>query len=189
MISALPDLNFKIERRKSEVTNNTNSNTNTNTQTVILNTLHSDKDREVITIVEPNVTSGDSIKIESSKTPDNIKIFKEYLLSILISYFKSEIILANNIIEISPNLVLKVEDLKKLIAILVCDNDENRVNITTTPLQFGGCRFLSCCAKLPLYCKIDEITIDNKFGFEINYNTYFNQMNNNFNISLNYVLL
>jgi hypothetical protein len=197
MITPLPDLSLKIERKKSITTNNTNSNTstntNTNSQTVIFNTLHSDKDREIITIVEPKTddelsSTTASDKIESSNTPDNIKIFKEFLLATLISYFKSEIILANNIIEISPNIVLKVEDLRKLIAILICDSDENRVNITTTPLGLSGCKFLSCCAKLPLYCKIDEIIIDKKYGFKNYYNTYFNQINNNLNISLDYVL-
>jgi hypothetical protein len=188
----LPDLNLKFERRTSDSNNSTNSNSNTLSTNISNNIVLNNVQPENINIIEPKVnnlnTTNISDKIDNSNTPDNIKIFKEYLLSTLISYFKSEIILANNIIEISPNIVLKINDLKKLISILVCDSDESRVFITNNPLEFGGCKFTSCCAKFPLYQKIEEIIIDKKFGFKVYFNTFYNQMINNFNISLDYVL-
>lgn len=191
----LPDLSLKFERRTSDSNNSTNTQASTNSLTstvsnnIILNT---SAPLESLKIIEPkveNVSSFNSSEnIQSVNTPDNIKIFKEYLLATLINYFKSEIILANNIIEISPNIVLKVDDLKKLIAILVCDSDESRINITTSVATIVGCKFLSCCAKLPLYRKVDEIIIDKKYSFKGRYDQYYTQMNNNFNISLDYAL-
>jgi hypothetical protein len=180
MTSILPNLTLKIERRKSETTNNTNTNTNTLTNTIIVNPI-----REPVIDIEPE----EQRIIPTVSTPDSIKTFKEYLLSTLISYFKSEIILANNIIELSPNIVLKIDDLKKLIVILVCDNDDSRVNITTSIASIACCKFLSCCAKLPLYRKVDDIIIDKKYSFKNRYDQYYTQMTIEFNISLDYVLL
>jgi hypothetical protein len=178
MTSILPNLTLKIERRKSETTNNTNTNTNSLTNTIIVNPIR-----------EPVIETEEQRLIPTSSTPDNIKLFKEYLLSTLISYFKSEIILANNIIELSPNIVLKIDDLKMLIAILITESDTSRIQITTEPITIPGCKFLSCCTKLPLYNKVDEIIIDKKQTFKVVYNTFCTQMTVEFNISLDYVLL
>jgi hypothetical protein len=53
----------------------------------------------------------------------------KYLLLTLIDYFKNEIILLNNIIELSKHIVLKEDDLKKLIAILVTENNDSRITL------------------------------------------------------------
>jgi hypothetical protein len=76
------------------------------------------------------------------QTPEIIKTFKEYLLLILIEYFKNEMILLNNIIELSKCIVLKDDDLKNLITILVTDSDVNYpihlrfVNLVVLKSQF-----------------------------------------------------
>jgi hypothetical protein len=182
MSSILPNLTLKIERRKSDANNNTNSNTNTLTNTIILN-----PSTESINIVKEPLIE-EECNISNVSTPDNIKLFKEYLLATLISYFKSEIILANNIIEISKHIVLKIEDLIRLISILVCNEDEKRIHITTSLPDIIGCKLPSCCAKLPLYRRIDEIIIDKKHSFKTKYDQYYNQMVMEFNISLDYIL-
>jgi hypothetical protein len=61
--------------------------------------------------------------IEKSRTPEIIKIFKKYLLLTLIDYFKNDLILLNNLLEISKHIVFKEEDIIKLISILVTDGN------------------------------------------------------------------
>jgi hypothetical protein len=58
----------------------------------------------------------------------------------------------------------------------MCDTNKTGIQITTEFFSITGCKLLSCCAKLPLYCKIDEIIIDKKYGFKIYFNTFFNQI-------------
>jgi hypothetical protein len=65
--------------------------------------------------------------IEKSQTQEIIKIFKEYILLTLIDYFKNDLILLNNLLEISKNIVFKEEDIIKLISILVTDGDVSRI--------------------------------------------------------------
>jgi hypothetical protein len=125
--------------------------------------------------------------IEKSQTPEIIKIFKEYLLLTLIDCFKNDIILLNNLLEISKYIVLKEEDIMKLIFILVTDSDVSRIKIDyELPDQFKIC---SCCSKLPVYRKITSIIIDNKNSFKIIYESFYVQMQTEFNISLDYILI
>jgi hypothetical protein len=125
--------------------------------------------------------------IEKSQTPEIIKIFKEYLLLTLIDYFKNDIILLNNLLEISKYIVLKEEDITKLISILVTDCDVSRIKIDTElPDQFKAC---GCCTKLPVYRKITSIIIDNKNSFKIKYELFYVQMQTKFKISLDYILI
>jgi hypothetical protein len=125
--------------------------------------------------------------IEKSQTPEIIKIFKEYLLLTLIEYFKNDLILFNNLLEISKYIVLKEEDIIKLISILVTDGDVSRIKIDyELPDQFKAC---GCCSKLPIYRKITSIIIDNKTSFKIRYESFYVQMQTEFNISLDYILV
>jgi hypothetical protein len=58
------------------------------------------------------------------------------LLITLIKYFSDELILLNNILEMSKHVVLKKDDLVKLIAILVTDREKS--STTYTPLHCLG---------------------------------------------------
>jgi hypothetical protein len=51
--------------------------------------------------------------------PAVINLFKEVLMKILISYFKNNIVLLNNLVEISEKIIMKKEDLELLISILI----------------------------------------------------------------------
>jgi hypothetical protein len=51
--------------------------------------------------------------------PSVINQFKETFMNILISYFKNNIMLLNNLVEISEKIIMKKEDLKLLISILL----------------------------------------------------------------------
>jgi hypothetical protein len=51
--------------------------------------------------------------------PSVINQFKEVLMNILISYFKNNIVLLNNLVEISEKIIMKKKDLELLISILI----------------------------------------------------------------------
>jgi hypothetical protein len=124
--------------------------------------------------------------IERQSTPECIKAFKDYLLLTLIHYFKNDIILFNNLIELSKYIVLKLDDLRKLIAILLTDGDINRIMVESElPKTFNCC---PCADKLPIYNKISSIIIDKKKDFKVKYNEVYTQMQLEFNISLDFVL-
>jgi hypothetical protein len=146
----LPSLSLKINKEfKNE---NKNENINNINNTIIINKDAKDSTTELKGVL-PEI-------IEKSQTPEIIKIFKEYLLLTLIDYFKNDIILLNNLLEISKYIVFKEEDIIKLISILVTDGDVFRIKIDyELPDQFKIC---SCCTKLPVYRKITSIIIDNK---------------------------
>jgi hypothetical protein len=95
-------------------------------------------------------------------------------------------ILLNIVIELSKYTVLKEDDLKKLIAILVTENDDSRITLECElPDSFKTFHTLS---KIPIYKKITSIIIDNKHEFRNDYNSFYKQMQKEFNISLEFVL-
>jgi hypothetical protein len=112
--------------------------------------------------------------IEKSQTPKIIKTFKEYLLLTLIEYFKNDLILLNNLLEVSKHIIFKEEDIIKLISIFVTDGDVSIIKIDyELPDNFKVC---SCCTKLPIYRQITSIIIDNKNSFKIKYESFYIQM-------------
>jgi hypothetical protein len=173
----LPSLSLKINKEfKNE---NKNENIDNINNTIIINKDTKDSTTELKGVL-PEI-------IEKSQTPEIIKIFKEYLLLTLIDYFKNDLILLNNLLEISKHIVLKEEDIMKLISILVTDGDVSRIKIDyELPDQFKTC---GCCSKLPVYRKITSIIIDKKNSFKIKYKSFYVQMQTEFNISLDYILI
>jgi hypothetical protein len=126
------------------------------------------------------------ISIEKSNTPEIIKVFKEYLLKTILDYFKNELILLNDILEVFKHIVFREEDLIKLISILITDCDISRIRLNhEIPDAFNTCGY---CVKLHIYRKITSIIIDNKNNFEVNYNSFYVQMQTAFNIWLQYLL-
>jgi hypothetical protein len=122
-----------------------------------------------------------------SETPINIKRFKEAFLEILIGYFKSNIILINNLVELSEMIVMKLDDLYYLIGILL-EVDRSAINIDVEEIKTDNCCG-KLCSKLPRYRKINDIIIDNKSSFRISHNQYHIQMKSEFNISLDYTMI
>jgi hypothetical protein len=120
-------------------------------------------------------------------SPDNIKQFKEALMSILISYFKNNIVLLNNLVELSDKIITKIDDLQTLLSLLL------NVPVSDIFIEVEEISVKNCCGeickKLPRYRKINEILINKKQSFKISYNQYYVQLQTEFNISLEYVLL
>jgi hypothetical protein len=171
---------LKINKELKNENKNENNNNNNNS---ISNTIIINKESTSKTSLEDNKF----VHIKKSKTQEIIKTFKEYLLLTLIEYFKNEMILLNNIIELSKYIILKEDDLKKLIAILVTDSDDSRISLECElPDSFKTCQ--PCCSKIPIYKKITSIVIDNKHEFRNQYNSFYTQMQKEFNISLEFVL-
>jgi hypothetical protein len=122
-----------------------------------------------------------------NESPNNIKEFKEALTAILISYFKNNIVLLNNIVELSDKIITKIDDLQLLISLLL------DIQIEDVLIQVEEIAVKNCCGeickRLPRYRKIDDIIIKNKQSFRVSHNQYYVQLQTQFNISLDYVLL
>jgi hypothetical protein len=121
------------------------------------------------------------------ESPDNITHFKETLMSILISYFKNNVILLNNLVELSDKIITKIEDLRLLISILI-EEPMSAVYIDVEEIIPKNC-CNEICKQLPRYRKIKDIIINKKQTFKVTHNQYYIQMGTEFNISLEYVLL
>jgi hypothetical protein len=187
----LPDLTLNLTRKTSIVNTNDNKNENKNNiiNTIILNNNDELNKTHIsptpLYVNEIEKINTDIIKTSPCTTPEPIKLFKDYLLLSLISYFKQDIVLANNILEISKYIVMKENDLKKLIAILVTDDDVSRILVECDlPDSCKCCKF-----GIPIYKKITSIIIDKKYEFKVTYNQFYTQMQTEFNISLDYVLI
>jgi hypothetical protein len=168
------ELKYKSERRNSLISANTNTNTINNN--IILTPTNTQ---------DNNHSSTKSI--ERIDTPTNIRLFKDAFMDILISYFKNNIILLNNLIELSEKIIMKVSDLTLLISLLL-QIDKSAVYIDVEEISTTNCCG-KVCNKLPRYRKINDIIINNKQSFKVSFNQYYIQMNLEFNISLDFLLL
>jgi hypothetical protein len=169
---ALPSLELKL---KKEI-NTSLTNTNTNTINNIIN-LSSEPAKKELSAKD----------ISSPPVPDHITRFKEALLLILISYFKNNIVLLNNLIELSDSIIMKMEDLIFLISILLQISEKSDVKVDVEDIETKSC----CgriCSKLPRYRKINDIIIKNKSSFKVAYNQYYVQMMTEYNISMDYAM-
>jgi hypothetical protein len=150
---------LSLKLNKEFKNKNKNENINKIKNTIIINKNVNDN-KEVNTKVKkllPEI-------IEKSQPTKIIKIFKEYLLLTLINYFKNDLILLNNFLEISKHIIFRKEDIIKLKSILVTEHDVSRIKIDSElPDQFNACG----CSKLPIYRKITSIIIYNKKSFKI----------------------
>jgi hypothetical protein len=191
---SLPNLSLNLQKRTS--TTNVNENKTENKNNIINNIIlnNNGEEKTTTTTISPTpmylndiekLTNSEIVKTSPCSTPEPIKLFKDYLLHSLITYFKQDIVLANNILEISKFIVMKEEDLIKLIAILVTDDDISRILVMTDlPDSFKCCP----CSSIPIYKKITSIIIDKKYEFKVTYNQFYTQMQTEFNISLDYIL-
>jgi Ser-tRNA(Ala) deacylase AlaX len=174
-LASLPSLELKYTKTTEK--HDSNINTNTINNNIILS---ADK-------IPALNTSSSTKSLERSDTPMNIKQFKETLMTILIGYFKNNVILLNNLVELSEKIITKLSDLHLLISLLI-DIPQDRITINVEEISVNNCCG-KICKHLPRYRKITEIIIDNKQSFEVAYNQFYIQLQTEYNISLNYVLL
>jgi hypothetical protein len=189
---SFPNLSLKYKKEESTNTSNTSTNTNTNSNTI--NNVINLRD-EIITSKDFSTPAVESIKspkensleiLKSQISGENVKKFKDLFIGFMIEYFKSEIILLNNVLEISSKIVMKAKDLKMLIAVLL-EVDESKVNIETEDVIKSSC--CGKCSKIPLFKKVVDIYIDNLKSFKIYYNPLAVQLQNEYNISLDHVVV
>jgi hypothetical protein len=95
--------------------------------------------------------------------------------------------LINNLVELSDKIITRIDDLQLLISLLL-DIPLSDVTIETEELTVKNCCG-EICKQLPRYRKIEDILIKNKNSFKVLYNQYYVQLQTQFNISLDYVLL
>jgi hypothetical protein len=190
-MASLPSLELKYVKSTDQNMTNTNTNTNTINNNILINTDKNVKSDQVLT---KSASSPASPRIA---TPNNVKIFKETFMNILIGYFKNNIILLNNLVELSEKIIMKVDDLQLLISILL-EIDRSKVMIEVEELEvkccakFGACASrgkASFCSMLPRYRKINDILINNQMSFKVSYNQFYVQLQTVYNISLDYILL
>jgi hypothetical protein len=96
-------------------------------------------------------------------------------------------VLLNNLIELSEKIITKIDDLKLLLSLLL-DVSIDNIDITVEELELKGCCG-AFCKSLPRYRKIKDIIINKKLSFKVAYNQYYVQMETEFNVSLEFVLL
>jgi Ser-tRNA(Ala) deacylase AlaX len=173
---SLPSLELKYNKTTDKQISNNNTNTINNN--IVLGTSLPASLTEI---------PSDSSSVSRSESPNNIKQFKEALISILISYFKNNVVLLNNMVELSDKIITKVDDLKLLISLLIEDSPA-AVNIEVEEIEIKNCCG-TICKNLPRYRKIKHIIINNKQTFQVSYNQFYIQMGTEFNISLEYILL
>jgi hypothetical protein len=109
------------------------------------------------------------------------------LLTVLISYFKNNIVLLNNLVELSGNIITKLSDLILLISLLL-EISSDKITVELEEITSNNCcgKF---CKHLHRYRKIKDIIIDKKQSFKINYNQFYIQLQTEYNISLEFILL
>jgi hypothetical protein len=122
---------------------------------------------------------------------NNLKLFKENLLRILIAYFGKNLVLLNNVVELSDGIVTNLNDLTTLLAIITGQSKE-QVRVVIKEVEVKNCclKITSSCLSetLPLYRQIEVILINNE-PFNSKYHDLYKMMEDKFNISLNYVLV
>jgi hypothetical protein len=178
----LPNLQLNLTKQ----TEMKNTNTNTSSASVI-NNIQIGKELDVSKDSQIILKPSSSAAVLRTETPDNIKQFKEALILILISYFKNNIILLNNLVELSEKIITKIDDLKLLVSLLI-NTQPSSIFVDVEEVEVKNC-CSRVCKHLPRYRKINDIIIDKKQSFKVAYNQYYIQIGTEFNISLEYVLL
>jgi hypothetical protein len=160
----LPNLQLSLSKTKD--IKNTNTQSASNTASVVNNIQigSTEKVSEPICPIGAQGSFASVLKPSSSatvlrtETPDNIKKFKETFIVILISYFKNNVVLLNNLIELSEKIITKIDDLKHLLSLLLDVSNDN-IDVVVDELELKGCCGTFCKA-LPRYRKIEDIIIN-----------------------------
>jgi hypothetical protein len=105
-----PSLELKFVKKDDVKTTSTNTINNINIGNAAKGGFDNPMIREVADFIP------DSPASLHSSSPTNIREFKDALTGILISYFKSNIVLINNLVEPSDKIIMKIDDLQLLIS-------------------------------------------------------------------------
>jgi hypothetical protein len=178
----LPNLELKYTKVTEKHDANTLTSNLSNTNTIIINPTSAVESPQ-----NQIAKSNSTVNILRSETPLNIKQFKETFMTILINYFKNNIILLNNLVELSDKIITKLSDLTLLISLLL-DISQDKIQVEVEEISITGCCG-KICKQLPRYRKINDIIIDKKQSFIISHNQFYIQLQTEFNISLEFVLL
>jgi hypothetical protein len=111
MSTTLPTLELKYNKK-------TTSNS-TNTNTINNNIIKPSSENTNIEVPNIELHESTTLSVKKSDTPPNINEFKEVLIAVLISYFKNNVVLLNNLIELSDKIITKIDDLRLLIDLLL----------------------------------------------------------------------
>jgi hypothetical protein len=160
MTTILPTLELKYNKKT------TSSSTNTN---IINNNINikptSDNIIDCPSEIPPEISTNTIVK--KSDTPQNISEFKEDLIAVLISYFKNNVVLLNNLIELSDKIITKIDDLRLLLSLLLSIPKADVQVEVEEITQKGFCG--TVCKKIPRYKKIKNIIINKR---QVLYNQY-----------------
>jgi hypothetical protein len=181
MTTPLPNLTLSLTKKTD--LKNESTNTNTINNNIIINPTSQETERSSADLKK----STSLLSMTRAETPDNVKSFKEAFILILISYFKNNVVLLNNLVELSDKIITKQDDLKHLISLLL-DITPKDVEVEVEEVTISGCcgKF---CQSIPRYRKVKNIIINKKQSFAVSYNQFFVQMGTEFNISMEYILL
>jgi hypothetical protein len=151
MTTILPTLELKYN--KETISSSTNTNT-INNNIIIKPT--SDNIIDCPSEIQPEISTNTTVK--KSDTPQNISEFKKALIAVLISYFKNNVVLLNNLIELSDKIITKIDGL--LISLLLSiPKADVLVEIKEITMK-GFCGTVR--KKISRYRKIKDIIINKK---------------------------
>jgi hypothetical protein len=173
MTTILPTLELKYN--KETTSSSTNANT-INNNIIIKPTI--DNIIDCFSEIPPEISTNPIVKKSDTQ---NISKFKKALIAILISYFKNNVVLLNNLIELSDKIITKIYNLRLLIALLLSIPKTDVVEVEEITMK-GFCG--TVCKKNSCYRKVKDIIINKKQSFEVSHNQYYIQMGMEFNISL-----
>jgi hypothetical protein len=105
MTTVLPTL--ELEYNKETTSNSTNTNI-INNNIIIKPTAENIMDYPIE--IPPEISTNTILK--KSDTPEKISEFKEAFIAVPISYFKNNVVLLNNFIELSDKIITKIDDLR-----------------------------------------------------------------------------
>jgi hypothetical protein len=112
MTTILPTLELKYNKE----TTSSSTNTITINNNIIIKPT-SDNIVDCPIEIPPEISTNTIVK--KSDTLQNISEFKEALIAVLISYFKNNVVLLNNLIELSDKIITKIDNIRLLIALLL----------------------------------------------------------------------
>jgi hypothetical protein len=122
----IPSLEFKFKKDLKNTLNTSDTNSNSITTNIYMDKLSESR--------SPSPCVRKSCEPEKSITPKNISYFKEVFLDILIKYFKNNVVLINNLVELLDKIIMKKDDLEYLIRILL-EIDRKSIDIEVEEIQ------------------------------------------------------
>jgi hypothetical protein len=152
LTTILPTLELKYNKE----TTSSSTNTNTISNDIIIKPT-SDNITDQIEKIPENISANTIVKKSDTQ---NISEFKEALVAILISYLKNNVVLLNNLIELSDKIITKRDYLRLLLSLLLSiPKADVQIEVEEITMK-GFCG--TVCKKTPRYRQIKDIIINKK---------------------------